>query len=225
MLVCTFAQLQNTRQMCVILNNIKKINGSGTLVPPKWTTMQELLFEVEAPPPPEWIRAKELFLTVDGFGEKVYTLREIEAKLKAEGFTDVPSASTLSRRSSAEGWENERALLIKHAIVQKADFSKADKHEALTSMNDLAAYVHKTGKINADALCVLENWLQSLKQKQVINEKEASVAAKVMDATSRIYEKLIDKLDAKDNAKATANEVLKVLRGEKMREIIDIEFD
>lgn len=186
--------------------------------------MQENLFEVEAPPSLEWIRAKELFLTVDGFGEKVYTLREIESKLKAEGYTDAPSASTLSRRSTAEGWENERAMLMKHAIVQKADFSKADKSEALTSINDLAAYVTKTGQINAQALSVLEDWISQLKEKKSISEKEASVVAKVMDATSRIYEKMIDKIEAKDNAKATANEVLELLRSKKMQSVIDIEI-
>jgi len=186
--------------------------------------MQESLFEVEAAPPLEWIRAKELFLTVDGFGEKVYSLREIEERLKAEGFTNAPSTSTISRRSTAEGWENERVLLMKHAIVQKADFERADKSEVLTSMNDLAAYVHKTGKINADALCVLENWMLTLKQKGIINEKEASVVAKVVDATSRIYEKMIDKIEAKDNAKANANEVLDFIRGNKIKEIIEIEI-
>ena len=186
--------------------------------------MQENLFEVQVAPTPEWIRAKELFLTVDGFGEKVYTLREIEQKLKTEGFQNAPSTSTISRRSSAEGWENERTLLMKHAFISKRDFQNADKSEALASMNDLAEYVHKTAKINADALHVLEGWLEQLKTRNTISEKEASVVAKVMDATGRVYEKLIDKLEAKDNAKATANEVLDFIRGNKMKNIIEIEM-
>jgi|GEM_PF-7033005 len=186
--------------------------------------MQTGLFEVEAAPPLEWIRAKELFLTVDGFGEKVYSLREIEERLKTEGFLNAPSTSTISRRSTAEGWENERVLLMKHAIVQKADFSKAQKSEVLTSMNDLAAYVQKTGQINADALCILGDWMLSLKQKGKISEKEASVVAKVMDATGRIYEKMIDKIEAKDNAKANASEVLSFIRSNKIKEIIEIEI-
>lgn len=186
--------------------------------------MQENLFGVESPPPLEWIRTKELFLTVDGFGEKVYSLKEIESKLKAEGFINAPSASTISRRSTAEGWENERAMLMKHAVVQKADFSKADKSEALSSINDLASYVTKTGRMNAKALDVLENWIDDLKTRGHINEKEASVVAKVVDATSKIYDKMIDKIEAKDNAKATANEVLELLRGKNIQKVIDIEI-
>lgn len=189
--------------------------------------MNTLFEDLQLPPSvpePKWIRAKELFLTIDGMGEKVYSLREIESKLKSEGFTEAPSASAISRRATAEGWENERTLLIKHAVMEKKDFSRADKNEALTSINDLATYVAKTGEINAAALEVLGDWITTLKSKPAISEKEASVVAKVMDATSRIYEKMIDKVEAKDNAKATASEVLKLLRGKDIQKVIDIEI-
>lgn len=173
---------------------------------------------------PTYARVKELFLTIDGFGQKVYTLDEIHNKVKEEGFPDPPHKSTISRWCARDNWEAERQALIAHAVqtqaLKGAKNPPAKKSEALNSMMELARYVERTGEINARGLGILERWLSDLEQKPTLSEKEASVVARVVEATGKIQEKLLEKLEAKNEVKASARDLAQSLQGG----VIDIEI-
>ncbi len=172
---------------------------------------------------PSYARAKELFLQVDEHGVGVYTLEEIRDTLKNEGFESI-STSKLSRLSNAWKWKEKRDALIRNALINQ-ELDKAgdvDTDSALGSVINMAEYIKKTGKINQDGLDVLGKWIDGLKAKPSISDKEAAVATKVVEATGKMYEEILKKIGEKDNAKATASEVLKLLKKE--NGIVDVEI-
>lgn len=171
---------------------------------------------------PTYARAKELFISVDETGESIYTLEEIVEKLNVEGYEKI-SKSKLSRWSNSFDWKEKRETLKRNAITN-AELSKGknlDSTVGLGSIINLADYIKKTAKINQDGLEVLGNWINALKDRPSISEKEAAVATKVVEATGKLYEEVLKKMGEKDNAKATASEVVTLLKKE--RGIVDVE--
>ena len=172
---------------------------------------------------PTYARAKELFISVDETGESIYTLEEIVEKLNVEGYEKI-SKSKLSRWSNSFDWKEKRETLKRNAITN-AELSKGknlDSTVGLGSIINLADYIKKTAKINQDGLEVLGNWISALKDNPSISEKEAAVVTKVVEATGKLYEEVLKKIGEKDNAKATASEVVTLLKKE--RGIVDVEI-
>lgn len=173
---------------------------------------------------PTVARAKELFMQVDTFGEAVYKLDEIIAKLQQEGFTDVPqSKSTLSRWASANNWKTQRDALVQSALINQEfkTIKTQSQGEALNSIIDMATYLKKTGKINQDGLEALDRWVSGRKDRDM-SDKEASVMVKIVEATGKIYEAILSKMGEKSDAKASTDEIKALIKKE--RGIIDIEI-
>lgn len=172
------------------------------------------------PTNPTYARARELFFQVDENGDSIYTLEEIKESLRTEGY-DVLSKSTLSRLSTKWGWVEKREALIRKALTNKEFTKQKETEESIGSIIDLAEHMRKTAKINRDGLDVLDNWMQSLSEQKSISEKEAATVVRVVEATGKMYEEIIKKIGDKENAKATANEVVKLLNSGK---VVDVEI-
>ena len=170
---------------------------------------------------PTQARAKDLYMEVDVFGEPIYTADEIIATLKAEGFDNVPqNRSTLSRWASEGNWKAGRAALISSALID----ANAIKGEggAITSVVNLAEYAAKTQDINKKSLDLLERFIDTLSEKKTISLKEAATVVKIVEATGKINEKLIDKLADDEGKRTTAKEVLRILQ---KAEAIPVDFE
>ncbi len=179
------------------------------------------LFEEPEVQDPLLARAKELYCTVDGFGECVYTMEEIIRTLQNEGWEDAPkSRSTISVWKEKYGWEKERSALISHALMQKKAVNKKSQSKALASIDDLTGYVEKIGQINKSSALMIEKWIKQLSEKPAINEKEASILTKIMDSTGRTYDMMVEKLAQGEKEKAVANHILEHLSE---RKVIDVE--